>query len=367
MKGDKLMQYVVQPGDTLFLIAQRFGTTVQAIMQANNITNPDIIVVGQILIIPAGTAPPAPTPPVQPTPPVNQCPTLRRGSRGPIVRILQTQLERAGFEVGAIDGIFGARTEAAVRSFQQQRNLPVTGVVNVATWTALGVTCTVTPPTPAPPEPAPPVQFHCPILRLGSVGPAVRFLQRLLQQRGLYQGLIDGDFGGRTQRAVRQFQRNQNLPVTGVVDRATWRALGVNCDEEPTPPSGAPIATRVGRGIRHILYTNRRIYTRGETVQISLIKTNITNDEITLRYRTSQIIEITITNVAGNVVWRLSSNRQFAQAQRIITIFPGGTQVINETWNLVNNAGNRVPPGTYTITVENLGTNVSLSVQIEVR
>ncbi|MFY9174978.1 MAG: peptidoglycan-binding protein [Peptococcia bacterium] len=362
------MQYVVQPGDTLFSIAQRFGTTVQAIIQANNIINPDFIVVGQIITIPTGQMPPVPTPPAPnpPAPQPTQCPTLRRGNSGPFVRVLQTQLQRAGVYNGPIDGIFGPRTEAAVRAFQRQRNLPVTGVVDVATWTALGVTCTVAPPTPTPP-PAPPEQFFCPTLRLGDVGPAVRFLQRQLQQRGFYQGVVDGDFGGRTERAVREFQRSQNLRVTGVVDHATWRALGVDCNREPTPPQGTPIATRVGRGLRHILFTDRRVYNRRDTVRISLSKTNITTEEVTLRYRTNQIIEITITNAAGNVVWRLSNNRQFAQAQRVITIFPGGTQVINENWNLVNNAGRPVPPGTYTVTVENLATNVRLSVQVEVR
>jgi LysM repeat protein len=43
--------YVVQPGDTLTLIAQRFGTTVEALQQANGIQG-DIINVGQVLIIP---------------------------------------------------------------------------------------------------------------------------------------------------------------------------------------------------------------------------------------------------------------------------------------------------------------------------
>lgn len=46
--------YTVQSGDTLFLIARRFGTTVERIAQANNITNPDVISVGQVLIIPEG-------------------------------------------------------------------------------------------------------------------------------------------------------------------------------------------------------------------------------------------------------------------------------------------------------------------------
>jgi len=365
------MQYVVQPGDTLFSIAQRFGTTVQAIIQANNITDPNLITVGQVLIIPVTPPGPTPTPIPTPTPTPVNCPPLRRGDRGPLVSILQTHLERAGFDVGAIDGIFGARTEAALRAFQQQRNLPVTGVVDVATWRALGVNCSITPPGPTPPPSPgpipPPEQFHCPLLRLGSSGPAVRLLQRLLQERGFYRGPIDGVYGTRTQRAVRQFQRSQGLPVTGIADHATWHALGVQCEDEPAPPSGAPIATGVGRGLRHILFANKRVYSRGETVQITLIKTNITNEEVTLRYRTSQIVEITVRGAAGNVVWRLSDNRQFAQFQRVITIFPGGTQVIRETWNQRNNAGNLVPPGTYTITVENLATNVRLSIQIEIR
>ena len=64
--------YVVQPGDTLTRIAAQFGTTVQAIAQANNIVNVNLIFVGQVLIIPGtGPTPPIPGPgPVTPAPPV---------------------------------------------------------------------------------------------------------------------------------------------------------------------------------------------------------------------------------------------------------------------------------------------------------
>lgn len=44
--------YVVQPGDTLFSIAQRFGTTVESIVAANDIADPSLISVGQKLAIP---------------------------------------------------------------------------------------------------------------------------------------------------------------------------------------------------------------------------------------------------------------------------------------------------------------------------
>ena len=68
--------YVVQRGDTLSRIAQRFGTTVTAIMQANPaIRNPNLIYVGQVLVIPSGgAAPPAPQPPA-PQPPAPPPPT----------------------------------------------------------------------------------------------------------------------------------------------------------------------------------------------------------------------------------------------------------------------------------------------------
>jgi LysM repeat protein len=57
------MNYVVQPGDTLWSIASRFGTSVQAIMQANGLTNPNYIYVGLTLYIPI------PGPPFPPSPP----------------------------------------------------------------------------------------------------------------------------------------------------------------------------------------------------------------------------------------------------------------------------------------------------------
>jgi len=58
--------YVVQPGDNLFRIAMRYGTTWEAIAQANGITDVTQVYVGQELVIPAGAQPDAP--PSQPSP-----------------------------------------------------------------------------------------------------------------------------------------------------------------------------------------------------------------------------------------------------------------------------------------------------------
>ncbi|MGC9520568.1 MAG: LysM peptidoglycan-binding domain-containing protein [Anaerolineae bacterium] len=63
--------YVVQPGDNLFRIALRHNTSVSEVAQANNITNPSLIYVGQTLTIPAGGETPPSTPP-----PTEGCSTI---------------------------------------------------------------------------------------------------------------------------------------------------------------------------------------------------------------------------------------------------------------------------------------------------
>lgn len=64
-------------------------------------------------------------------------PTLRNGSTGEAVKTLQARLNELGYSCGTVDGIFGAKTVAAVKSFQTVNGLAVDGIVGNQTWAAL--------------------------------------------------------------------------------------------------------------------------------------------------------------------------------------------------------------------------------------
>lgn len=64
---------------------------------------------------------------------------LRNGSRGDTVVTLQKQLFGKGINPGAADGIFGPKTEEAVRRYQEQHGLQVDGIAGPETFTALGM------------------------------------------------------------------------------------------------------------------------------------------------------------------------------------------------------------------------------------
>lgn len=64
--------------------------------------------------------------------------TLKTGSRGADVTYLQQCLTAKGYNVGNIDGIFGAKTLAAVKAFQKNIGLTIDGIVGSKTWAALG-------------------------------------------------------------------------------------------------------------------------------------------------------------------------------------------------------------------------------------
>lgn len=162
---------------------------------------------------------------------------LRRGTTGPSVVVIQTELNRISQNYPAIpkvpnvDGIFGVRTENAVRKFQEVFNLTPDGVVGPATWYALIRLYTAV--TSLSELRSLGQKFYInswalnnPI-RQGDTGIRVEHLQYMLSVLAAYiQQIpplaIDGIFGPRTRDAVLAAQRLFGLPETGVVDSETW-------------------------------------------------------------------------------------------------------------------------------------------------
>jgi peptidoglycan hydrolase-like protein with peptidoglycan-binding domain len=78
-----------------------------------------------------------------------------------------------------------------------------------------------------------------PILKLGSKEPEVRDLQEALKALGHDPGRIDGDFGPRTESAVKAFQQAREIPVDGIVGRVTWINIDEADQHEPVLRLGA--------------------------------------------------------------------------------------------------------------------------------
>lgn len=64
-------------------------------------------------------------------------PLIKQGSRGNYVCIAQDDLNTLGFRTGGLDGVFGAQTYNAVRSYQTSRGLTVDGIIGCNTWRSL--------------------------------------------------------------------------------------------------------------------------------------------------------------------------------------------------------------------------------------
>lgn len=79
--------------------------------------------------------------------------TLKKGNKGDAVKYAQSQLNGAGAKIGA-DGIFGSKTAAAVKAFQQKNKLGADGVIGPKTWEPLAKG-KAAPPPPAPAEDEP--------------------------------------------------------------------------------------------------------------------------------------------------------------------------------------------------------------------
>ncbi len=162
---------------------------------------------------------------------------LLQGSTGPEVVVIQSELNRISQnypaipKVPAADGIFGPKTEAAVRKFQEIFNLNVDGIVGSATWYALVRLYTA---VTALSELRSEGQKYYAIswdypeqMQEGDRGEDIRQLQYMLAVLSEFIAEIsatnvDGIFGPSTKQAVVSAQRYFGLSQTGTVNEETW-------------------------------------------------------------------------------------------------------------------------------------------------
>ena len=161
---------------------------------------------------------------------------LSRGDTGVYVKVVQYYLAVIAqnldtVPVIAIDGIFGPRTEAAVKAFQQSYGLPETGVIDERTWNDMyNVYRGIVESTPEYYTGVPVAPYPGFVLSIGMRGNEVRLLQEYLAKLSeVYPEIpavaVDGVFGPATRSAVMAAQQLFGLPVTGIVFALTWDAI----------------------------------------------------------------------------------------------------------------------------------------------
>lgn len=180
----------------------------------------------KVLKISIGTTPSAPS---STNFPFTMATLPKRGDQGDAVIAIQKAIEAAGTTVrGGVDGVFGLGVTRTLEDFQRAKGLPVNGLLDEATAVALGLVAPAQAPT-AQSTTVQNVSFSIDSLpQRGERGDRVRALQQALLSAGIkIRGGADGSFGQLTTTAIKRFQRQNGLSVTGTMNAQTAYKLGL--------------------------------------------------------------------------------------------------------------------------------------------
>ena len=130
------------------------------------------------------------------------------------------------------DGIYGPSTVTAVTAFQRREGLPITGITDQETWDQIVAAYE---PARIRVDKAQPIEIIMDarqIYRLGDTGPYIYLLQSILTQLSQDNSSIpapdhNGILDESTVRALEAFQVLADLPVTGELDKITWKHLAL--------------------------------------------------------------------------------------------------------------------------------------------
>ena len=177
--------------------------------------------------------------------------TLHHGSRGQDVRKMQEALITLGYLKIPADGIFGNKTEIAVRKFQRANGLKVDGLVGKKTLELLlrlaekastSETLSSEASDPASSSDGNLFSGNYGTLRLNDTGSRVKILQKALISLKYLSGKADGVYGEKTKNAVTLFQQQNSLTADGVAGKKTLKALenAVKTGAAYSPPAETP-------------------------------------------------------------------------------------------------------------------------------
>jgi peptidoglycan hydrolase-like protein with peptidoglycan-binding domain len=138
-----------------------------------------------------------------------------------LISDIQKELARRGFYDAAVDGVWGARTDTAVRDFIQAAGL---NVKPEASETMLRTIAT-SKVKAAGPAAAPPAVHDDPIAELLAPSKRVLAVQRALADFGYGQIKPTGVLDPETQSAIEKFERAHQMPVTGAISEPLVREL----------------------------------------------------------------------------------------------------------------------------------------------
>ena len=156
---------------------------------------------------------------------------------GQPVRSLQTMLRVIAAHHGDLpgvipDGIYGQQTMQAVSAFQRKFGIPVTGVADQSTWELI---VSEYKPARIHVTPAQPLQINLhPNQVIGSGGAhhSIYLTQAMLlalsdSYGSIPQPPVSGTLDSGTAESITAFQRLSGLPITGTLDKITWKHLGL--------------------------------------------------------------------------------------------------------------------------------------------
>lgn len=143
-------------------------------------------------------------------------------SQAQIIGDIQRELARKGFYDGAVDGIWGAKTDAAARDFVQAAGLKINADAGEGLLHAI-VTFNAKAPSARTAAPAP--VRNDPIAELIAPTKKVIAIQRALSDFGYGQINPTGVYDLETKEAIEKFERDRRLPVTGQISDQLVRDL----------------------------------------------------------------------------------------------------------------------------------------------